>query len=87
MTAVAEWADGNLTVWTGTQRPFGVRGELAQALGVPEKDLLEKAVHNSIRSADDAALLQTIADSAAHMTPEMMLSFLQQGLHALTLGL
>ena len=27
--AVAEWTDGKLTVWTGTQRPFGVRGELA----------------------------------------------------------
>jgi nicotinate dehydrogenase subunit B len=34
--AVAEWEGGRLTVWTGTQRPFGVRGELAQALGVPE---------------------------------------------------
>ena len=27
---------------------------------------------------DQAAMLQTIADSAAHMTPDMMLSFLQQ---------
>jgi nicotinate dehydrogenase subunit B len=35
--AVAEWSDGGLTVWTGTQRPFGVRGELAQALGLPEE--------------------------------------------------
>jgi isoquinoline 1-oxidoreductase len=34
--AVAEWTDGKLTVWTGTQRPFGVRSELAQALGLPE---------------------------------------------------
>ncbi len=34
--AVAEWADGKLTVWTGTQRPFGVRGELVNALGVPQ---------------------------------------------------
>ncbi len=34
--AVAEWKDGALTVWTGTQRPFGVRGELAQAFGLPE---------------------------------------------------
>jgi isoquinoline 1-oxidoreductase len=32
--AVAEWSDGKLTVWTGTQRPFGVRTELAAALGV-----------------------------------------------------
>ena len=30
-TALAEWADGNLTVWTGSQNPFGVKGELQQA--------------------------------------------------------
>jgi len=34
--AVAEWNGDKLTVWTGTQRPFGVRGELAAALGIPE---------------------------------------------------
>jgi len=34
--AVAEWADGRLTVWTGTQRPFGVRSELAEAFALPE---------------------------------------------------
>jgi isoquinoline 1-oxidoreductase len=28
--AVAQWADGKLTVWTGTQRPFGVQQELAE---------------------------------------------------------
>lgn len=34
--AVAEWsADGRLTVWTGTQRPFGVREELAREFGLP----------------------------------------------------
>src|SRR6266568_3590480 len=27
--AVAEWAEGKLTVWTGTQNPFGYRSELA----------------------------------------------------------
>lgn len=27
--AVAEWTNGKLTVWTGTQRPFGVQEELA----------------------------------------------------------
>ena len=35
-SAVAEWADGALTVWTGTQRPWGVRGELADAFHLPE---------------------------------------------------
>jgi isoquinoline 1-oxidoreductase len=35
--AVAEWSpEGKLTVWTGTQRPFGVRGELADAFRMPE---------------------------------------------------
>jgi isoquinoline 1-oxidoreductase len=35
--AVAEWtAEGALTVWTGTQRPFGVRRELAQAFRLQE---------------------------------------------------
>lgn len=29
--AVAEWRNGMLTVWTGTQRPFGVQSELANA--------------------------------------------------------
>jgi isoquinoline 1-oxidoreductase len=30
--AVAEWQDGKVTVWTGTQRPFGVKEELMAAL-------------------------------------------------------
>jgi isoquinoline 1-oxidoreductase len=37
--ALAEWRDGKLTVWTGTQRPFGVRSELAQAFGLPEEQV------------------------------------------------
>jgi nicotinate dehydrogenase subunit B len=35
--ALAEWKDGALTVWTGTQRPFGVRTELAEAFRIPEE--------------------------------------------------
>ena len=34
--AVAEWDGGALTVWAGTQRPFGTRAELAEACGVDE---------------------------------------------------
>jgi len=37
--AVAEWRAGKLTVRTGTQRPFGVKGELASALQVPEQNV------------------------------------------------
>lgn len=36
---VAEWKDGKLTVWTGTQRPFGVRSDLAAACKVPESNV------------------------------------------------
>jgi CO/xanthine dehydrogenase Mo-binding subunit len=32
---VAQWQDGKLTVWTGTQQPFGVRGQLMQAFNLP----------------------------------------------------
>jgi nicotinate dehydrogenase subunit B len=35
--AVAQWENGKLTVWTGTQRPFGVRSELAEAFHIPEE--------------------------------------------------
>ena len=34
--AVADWNGDKLTVRTGTQRPFGVRSELAQAFGISE---------------------------------------------------
>ena len=37
--AVAEWVAGKLTVWTGTQVPFGVRVELAQAFQIPESQV------------------------------------------------
>jgi len=38
-SALAEWEGSRLTVWTGTQRPFGVRQELAESLGVPEEQV------------------------------------------------
>jgi len=34
--AVAQFADGQLTVWTGTQRPFANRDELASVFHMPE---------------------------------------------------
>jgi isoquinoline 1-oxidoreductase len=36
--ALAEWRDGRVTVWTGTQTPFNVRRQLAEALGLDEED-------------------------------------------------
>jgi nicotinate dehydrogenase subunit B len=35
--AVAEWNGDALTVWTGTQRPFGVQSELADAFHIARK--------------------------------------------------
>ena len=32
--ALAQWQDDTLTVWTGTQRPFGVRDQLVAAFGL-----------------------------------------------------
>ena len=37
--AVAEWSDGKLTVWTGSQNPFGVRNELARAFHLPDENV------------------------------------------------
>ena len=34
--AVAEWKDGKVSVWTGSQRPFGIKGELAEAFHISE---------------------------------------------------
>ncbi|MBN8734362.1 MAG: molybdopterin-dependent oxidoreductase [Acidobacteria bacterium] len=35
-SAIAEWNDGKLTVWSGAQAPFLVRRQLAQAFGIDE---------------------------------------------------
>ncbi len=37
--ATAEWSGEKLTVWCGTQNPFGYRGELARAFHVPEENV------------------------------------------------
>jgi isoquinoline 1-oxidoreductase len=37
--AVAQWEADRLTVWTGTQVPFGVRAEVAERMGIPEADV------------------------------------------------
>src|SRR5207244_2588670 len=35
-TAAAEWKDGRITAWVGTQSPFGTRTRIAQSLGLDE---------------------------------------------------
>jgi nicotinate dehydrogenase subunit B len=36
---LAEWKDEELTVWTGTQKPFGVREDLSKALGLNQEKI------------------------------------------------
>ena len=36
---VAQWTDGKLTVWTGTQRPFGVQEDLAGVFNIPKENI------------------------------------------------
>lgn len=38
-TALAEWQDGKLTVWTGTQAPFGYHRELARTFRLADGDV------------------------------------------------
>ncbi len=35
--ALAQWTEGKLTVWTGTQRPFGVQEDLANVFKLPKE--------------------------------------------------
>ena len=38
-TALAQWTDGKLTVWTGTQNPFGYHSELARAFRLANENV------------------------------------------------
>jgi isoquinoline 1-oxidoreductase len=37
--AVAEWEGDKLTVWTGSQRPFDVKSDLAREFGIPQDNV------------------------------------------------
>lgn len=37
--ALAQWEGSNLTVWTGTQRPFGVQEELEKLFNIPKNNI------------------------------------------------
>lgn len=37
--ALADWSEEKLTVWTGTQRPFAVRDDLASVFHIPESNV------------------------------------------------
>ena len=37
--ALAEWEDGRLTIWSGTQTPFNTRADLAGLFGIAEEEI------------------------------------------------
>lgn len=63
--ALAEWRDGRLTVWTGSQRPFAVRAELARALSVDEPCV--RVVVGPTGAAFGGKHDATVALEAAHL--------------------
>jgi nicotinate dehydrogenase subunit B len=38
-TAVASFENGKMTIWASTQSPFGMRGQVASALGLPQEQV------------------------------------------------
>lgn len=58
--ALAQWSDGNVTVWSHTQGPFPLRAHLAKALKIPEASI--RVIHAQgagcygHNGADDVAL-------------------------------
>ncbi len=58
--ALAKWEDGRLTVWSHTQGPFPLRGDLSRGLGVPAESI--RVIHAQgsgcygHNGADDVAL-------------------------------
>ena len=51
--ALAEWEDGRLTVWSGTQTPFNTRADLAGLLGLAEGDPRDRAADGRIVRGQD----------------------------------
>ena len=69
--AVAEWKDGKMTVWTGTQRPFAVRTEVANALHLPESSVRvivpdTGSAYGGKHTGDAAVEAARLAKSANH---------------------
>jgi len=69
--ALAEWSEGKLTVWTGSQRPFAVRDELADAFHVSENNVRvivpdTGAAYGGKHTGDAALEAARLARAAGH---------------------
>ncbi|MEX1021599.1 MAG: molybdopterin cofactor-binding domain-containing protein, partial [Dehalococcoidia bacterium] len=63
--AVATWEGDSLTVWAGTQRPFGLRQELASIFGVEEAHV--RVIAPEIGGGFGAKSPYAVAHEAAHL--------------------
>jgi nicotinate dehydrogenase subunit B len=83
--AVAQLVDGKLTLWSHSQGPYPLRRELAQVLGMPERDI--HAIHMDgpgcygHNGADDAALDAALLARALPGRP-VALKWLRKDEHA-----
>jgi isoquinoline 1-oxidoreductase len=69
--ALAEWSDGKLTVWTGSQRPFAVRDELASVFHLSENNVRvivpdTGAAYGGKHTGDAALEAARLARAAGH---------------------
>ncbi len=69
--ALAEWSAGKLTVWTGSQRPFAVRDELANVFHVSENNVRvivpdTGAAYGGKHTGDAALEAARLARAAGH---------------------
>jgi len=69
--AVAQWGEGKLTVWTGTQRPFANRDELASIFHLPESSVRvivpdTGAAYGGKHTSDAAIEAARLARAARH---------------------
>ena len=63
--AVAVWEDGRLTVWAGTQRPFGLRTELAGRFEIDEENV--RVIAPEIGGGFGSKSLYAVAHEAARL--------------------
>lgn len=63
--AVAQWQDERLTVWAGTQRPFGIRAELAAEFEIDESAI--RVIAPEIGGGFGGKSIYPVAAEAAHL--------------------
>jgi CO/xanthine dehydrogenase Mo-binding subunit len=84
---VAEWDDGRLTLWTGTQTPFNLRDDLAGAFGIDEQAIrvIAPAMGGSF-GAKTFVRLEAVVAALARKAGAPVKAVLERGEEFLTLN-